>query len=200
VNEVHQAQKVARIDDDRLSSLALAARQGDQSSFRALVDALTRPLIAMAYRYTRDWESAGDICQETWIKVFRGLWRYDPAQPFAPWLFTIHRNGCLNQLRQTALRREVLSVGETNLQLLPRDVADGPEQNLERGEFHDMLRRAMARLTKSQLRVFCMVDLEQMDQMAAARALRMKYATLRTTLHFARKRIARFLRDQEKNP
>jgi RNA polymerase sigma factor (sigma-70 family) len=56
------------------------------------------------------------------------------------------------------------------------------------------LLEAMADLSESQRQVFARVDLEQMGQLEAAQALGIKPATLRTTLHFARKKLAETLR------
>jgi DNA-directed RNA polymerase specialized sigma24 family protein len=53
---------------------------------------------------------------------------------------------------------------------------------------------AMKYLSESQRQIFARVELEQMGQMETAQALGIKPATLRTTLHFARKRLAGILR------
>ncbi|MFQ5600869.1 MAG: RNA polymerase sigma factor [Candidatus Krumholzibacteriia bacterium] len=182
------------MDEESLTGLAEAFQLGDLQSFRVLVEALTRPLIAMAYRYTGDWESARDLCQETWIKVHETIRRFDPGRPFSAWLFAIHRNGCLSHLRQAAVRRERPVGPETMLHLSPVDVNPGPREKLLRNEFMARVQRAVAELSESQQRVFVLVDLEQMDQKAVARALDMKPPTVRTTLHFARKRLAKILR------
>ena len=58
---------------------------------------------------------------------------------------------------------------------------------------------ALGHLSESQRQVFLRVDLEQGDQKRVAQALGIKFATLRTTLHFARKRVAAALREMEKS-
>jgi len=75
----------------------------------------------------------------------------------------------------------------------------GPEQDMERREFHERLMEALGHLSESQRQVFLRVDLEQGDQKAVAQDLGIKFATLRTTLHFARKRLATVLRKMEKS-
>jgi len=66
------------MDETKWTELAAATQRGDTESFRELVESATRVLIAIAFRYTQDWESARDLTQETWIKVHRGIRRYDP--------------------------------------------------------------------------------------------------------------------------
>jgi len=94
------------MDENELTGLALSFKNGSERSFKRLVDSLTRPLIAMAYRYTLDWESARDITQETWVRVYKKIDGYDSERPFRSWLYAVHRNACLSHLRRPFLRRE----------------------------------------------------------------------------------------------
>jgi len=188
------------MDDEKISQLAADFRSGGHSSFRTLVDSLTRSLIATAYRYTGNWETARDLTQDTWIRVHERIDRYDTARPFRPWLNTIHRNGCLNHLRRSATQREVATDGQT-IESLPGAVQSrGPREDLKQKEFAIMLNRAMLALTEKQRAVFAHVDIEQIDQQEVARMLRMSFSTLRTTLHFARRRLAGLLRKMEESP
>jgi RNA polymerase sigma-70 factor (ECF subfamily) len=186
------------LDERDLKALAAAFKGGDQRSYRTLVDSLSRTLMAMAYRYTGDWEWARDLTQETWIKVYRQIGRWNPGRSFSAWLHVIHRNGCLDHLRRGWVRYETTPGDEVVSQLTGAG-PDNPEEDLERLEFHQRLKAALGQLSESQRQVFLRVDLEQGDQKAVAQALGIKFATLRTTLHFARKRVATFLREMEKS-
>lgn len=185
------------MDDRELAALAAAYQRGDERSFRILVDFFTRHLIAMAYRYTGDWEWARDLTQETWVKVHAGIKRFDPAHSFRAWLFAIHRNGCVSHLRRAWVRYES-NPGDEVLSGL-RVVSNGAdaEEEVERREFHRRLLRAVGALSETQREVFARVDLEGNDQKEVARVLGMKPATCRATLHFARKRLATILRRME---
>lgn len=193
------------MDDALLSELARRAQRGDRMSFRFLVEGETRRLIALAYRYTGDWEASRDLTQETWIRVYQRLLSFDPARSFHSWLGAIHRNGCLSYLRRPSVARE-LPTSKEGLEFatvvavkradLTGDARD-PLERVEQEEFRARLCKAMTRLSEKQLQVFTRVDLEQTPQTEAARALGMKPNTLRTTLHFARKRLARWLRNME---
>ena len=185
------------MDEQKAIRLARSAQQGDLAGFRDLVNAFSRPLIAMAYRYTWDWEAARDLCQDTWVRVYERLAVFDPGGSFTGWLFTIHRNLCLSHLRRPALRREEPLVDRDGV---PRDwpAGDpGPDEVFERKEVARRVRAALPDLSDRQREAFALVDLEQMDQREAARVLGMKHATLRTTLHAARRRLAELLRRNE---
>lgn len=182
--------------EHELNDLAASAREGGEEAFRTLVESLSRTLMAMAYRYTEDWEWARDLTQETWIKVHQQLGRYDPSRSFTTWLYTIHRNLCRDHLRRPWVSREQ-SLGEERI----REAAGaGPvraDQAVEEREFRERILAASQDLSESQREVFLRVDVEQRDQKEVASALGIRFGTLRTTLHFARKKVAMALREME---
>lgn len=184
------------MDEGALRSLAAAARHGDEASFTALVEGLSRTLLAMAYRYTQDWESARDLTQETWLRVHRHFRRWDPDRPFTAWLYTIHRNGCRDFLRRPWWSREA-AMDAPALERLQAPAREDPGSDMERREFRERILEAAADLSPSQREVFLRVDVEQGDQQAVARALGIRPGTLRVTLHAARKRVAAALRHRE---
>lgn len=177
--------------------MAIAYQGGDQAGFERLVSSLTRSLIALAYRYTSDWEWARDLTQETWVKVHRRIHDYDPSRSFRAWLFAIHRNGCMDHLRRAWVRYESAPGEEILSEIGGVSKTGNPDHDLERREFHRRLLRAVGELTAGQRQVFVRVDLEQGDQREVAECLGMKFTTLRATLHFARRRMADALRRME---
>lgn len=185
------------MNDEELSRLAASFRDGDRRGFRILVDTLTRSLISTAYRYTRDWDLAHDLTQETWIKAYQKIIAYDPDRPFRAWLGTIHRNGCISHLRRAAARPESPQPHDRLEFLSHTDETPDPLETLERKEFGTRIKKALTVLTKRQLQVFVRVDLEQVEQRRVAETLGMSFPTLRTTLHHARRRLAGVLRRME---
>ena len=185
------------MDETICQDLALRHRAGDRDAFRELVELLTRPLLAQAYRYVHDWETARDLTQDTWLKVHRHIARFDGTRPFAAWLATIHRNTCLNHLGRAAVRRERATETADLERLAPADPRADPSVDLQRRQFAERLGQALQQLGESQRRVFVHVDLEQQDQREAARELGLQPITLRTTLHAARRRLAGILRGME---
>ena len=185
------------MDDHDLANLAAAYQRGDRSSFKGLVDALSRPLMAMAYRYTREWETARDLTQDTWVKVHESIDRYNPERSFRPWLYAIHRNACLSHLRRAWVQRETSMDAEAISALNAASTENAVD--MDRDDFFSRVYRAVALLSDSQRQVFCRVDIEQTDQREAAELLGIKFSTLRTTLHFARRKLARILREMEES-
>jgi RNA polymerase sigma-70 factor (ECF subfamily) len=184
------------VDDRELRALATAAQGGSEESFKRLVEGLSRTLMAMAYRYTGDWEWARDLTQESWVRVHEKLGSYDPSRSFTTWLFTLHRNGCLDHLRRPWVKRE-RTPGDEAMEELGGSSQEGPDEALERRELRSRILEASGQLSESQREVFLKVDVEQGDQKEVAESLGIRFGTLRTTLHFARKRVAALLRQME---
>ncbi len=187
------------MDERELNALAARVQDGEEEAFRTLVETLSRTLVAMAYRYTGDWEWARDLSQDTWVRVWQKLDRYDPRRSFSSWLYAIHRNGCRDHLRRPWVRRE-LAPGDEIVQDLTGPAGDDPEQNLERREFRERILAAADGLSDTQREIFLRVDVEREGQKDVARALGIKFGTLRTTLHFARRRVAAGLREMGTSP
>jgi len=178
-------------------SLAAQAARGDRVAFRRLVESEARRLLAVAYRYCGDWDTAADLCQETWLQVHARFDAYDPDRPFRPWLRAVHRRTCLQHLRRASVRRERSLPVDILDALAISDPAYDPLEQLMADDLVAYVRRGLAALPPRQQEVLAAVDLEQDDPSETAARLGMSWATLRTTLHFARKRLAESLRRLE---
>jgi RNA polymerase sigma-70 factor, ECF subfamily len=183
------------VNEARLESLAEACREWDEQSARELVEALTRPLIAMAWRYVRDWDEARDLTQETWMKAFARLDRYETGRSFRSWIVAIHRNGCLDHLRTGRARYESLP-GDEEVQRHAAASSDDPAERLERRELRALLLAAAERLSPRQRAVFLRVDVEGGEPKRVAGELGIEHGTLRATLHAARRRMAAAMTEQ----
>ena len=91
------------------AELVRRSLSGDQRACRDLVRRYQRPVFSVLMRVVRRAEDAEDLAQETFVRMFRALDRYDPERPFAAWLFTIASRLCIDHIR----RRKVSSISLT---------------------------------------------------------------------------------------
>ena len=75
--------------------LITKAQQGDQMAFEQLIYNYDRAVLSIAMKYVRDSDDTKDIYQEVFIRVFRGLKKFEFRSEFSTWLFRITTNVCI---------------------------------------------------------------------------------------------------------
>jgi RNA polymerase sigma-70 factor (ECF subfamily) len=76
------------------------AQQGSDEAFTYLVETYQKPVYNLCYRMLGEPEAAEDAAQETFLRVFQHLNRYDQKRPFATWLLSIAAHYCIDRLRR----------------------------------------------------------------------------------------------------
>ena len=84
--------------DDK--TLAAEAAAGRQRAFRELLQRYERPVFSLIYRMVRDRALAEDLSQETFIRAFRSIGKYNPSYKFSSWIFKIAHNLTIDHLRK----------------------------------------------------------------------------------------------------
>src|ERR1700750_960079 len=99
------------VNDRELVAHSLA---GADSCFEELVKRYQRPISAYVYRMVGNYESALDLTQEIFIKVYSSLQRYRAEFKFSTWIYKIAHNSAVDHLRRTATREQSLVMGPEN--------------------------------------------------------------------------------------
>src|SRR2546425_4046910 len=94
--------------DGELVKSALAGRE---AGFEELVRRYQRPIAAYVYRMVGDYDSALDLTQEVFIKIYNSLGRYRPEFKFSTWIYKIAHNAAIDFLRRHAVREQALTSG-----------------------------------------------------------------------------------------
>src|SRR5688572_11679358 len=131
------------------------ARGGDQDAFRVLVDRHSRSIYRLAYRMTGKNEDAEDVVQETFVRAYRQLGRFESRSNFATWLYRIGFNCAIDYMRARP-HRETAETHET-LDLLPR-AQQGPslEDLVYAGEVGECVHVALNELSAQERAAFLM--------------------------------------------
>ncbi len=82
------------------TSLVERYRAGDEAAFKELLDKHLGSVYAFVFQLVRDRAAAEDVAQETFIKAWRHLGRYDTGRPFRTWLFAIAKNTAYDWLKK----------------------------------------------------------------------------------------------------
>jgi RNA polymerase sigma-70 factor (ECF subfamily) len=84
--------------DHRL--LLAAAQAGDERAFRQLVEPYRHALEVHCYRMLGSAQDAEDLAQETLLRAWRAIERFEPRAQFQTWLYRIATNACLDELER----------------------------------------------------------------------------------------------------
>src|SRR5258705_8779573 len=116
--------------------LVATAISGVEGSFEELVRRYQRPISAYVYRMVGNYESALDLTQEIFIKVYGSLGRYRSEFKFSTWIYKIAHNSAVDHLRRNASREQSLVKGTEGDQFeIPIESRHlTPEQESERKE------------------------------------------------------------------
>src|SRR3954464_6332205 len=98
--------KFISVADYELVESAVAGRE---ASFEELVRRYQRPIAAYVYRMVGDYDSALDLTQEVFIKVYSSLERYRPEFKFSTWIYKIAHNASVDHLRRNSSREQALT-------------------------------------------------------------------------------------------
>jgi RNA polymerase sigma-70 factor (ECF subfamily) len=126
------------------------ARRGDQEAFRGLVLRHSRNVFRVAYRLTGNEQDAEDVVQETFLKAYRQLGRFESRARFSSWLHRIAANCAYDTLRRRVRQRED---AQDEAPVVPSE-APSAERLVFSAEIQGRLKGAMARLSPSERSAF----------------------------------------------
>ena len=120
------------------ADLVVRALAGREDGFEELVRRYQRPIVAYVYRMVGDYDTALDLAQEVFIKVYNSLGRYRPEFKFSTWIYRIAHNASIDHLRRAgSSRTEEMEVAGDGGSTFEKPIASKsltPEQETERGE------------------------------------------------------------------
>jgi len=124
-------------------ALAVArARGGDSQAFRALVERHSRTIFRLAHRMTGNEHDAEDVVQETFLRAFRQLDRFEARANFGTWLYRIAVNCSIDLMRK---RRETTTDEADEMERIATTVPGRPDTpDLDRLVFSSEIRRRVA--------------------------------------------------------
>jgi RNA polymerase sigma-70 factor (ECF subfamily) len=97
------------MDASEAAAVLARARQGDGEAFRALVDRHSRRAFQLAFRMTGNEQDAEDVVQESFLRAYRQLGRFEARANFATWLHRIVANCAVDVMRTRHSRQQRVS-------------------------------------------------------------------------------------------
>ena len=166
------------------TELVARARRGDEEAWVELVGATQEAVFRLAYLLLADAADAEDVAQETFVRAFRSIGRFDIERPLRPWLLSITTNLARNRKRSlgryfAALRRAYSSV----------ELSTPNGERSEQAWEAQTLWKAVRRLHGAEQEVVYMRYFLEMSEAEMAVALNVAAGTVKSRLHRAIKHL-----------
>lgn len=172
---------------------------GEKRAFAVLVDRYHGRLLNFVYRTIGDRERAEDLVQETFVRVYRHLQRFDQTKKFSTWIYTIASNLAKNELRNRSRNPLVLfQTIKKNWEADHRpleweDNSYRPDDLFRKRHLREMVERAAAQLPEHHRIVFVLREMEGKTYEEIAEITDTNLGTVKSRLNRARNNFARII-------
>jgi RNA polymerase sigma-70 factor (ECF subfamily) len=142
------------------------AQSGDSDAFRLLVEQHSRAVFRLAFRMTGNEQDAEDVVQETFLRAYRQLDRYEARASFSTWLYRIASNYSLDLIRMRKRHEDKRERGKAEekdiLQTLPVNTP-GPDRITYSSQVKKRVNEALNELSAQERTAFVLRHFEGMS-------------------------------------
>ena len=190
---VERQREEARAEDERLIARVV---EGDRGAFEMLYDRYASTVFGLALRMLGDREVAEDAVQEIFWRVWRRLGSFDRSRAFAPWLFGIAHNYCIDELRRRKVRPQ--SVYEDDENPILSEIADEADvgESALLAEQGRLVRSALEQLPEEQRQTLLLAYFGGLTQQEIAAKLGNPLGTVKTRMRLGLQKLRAVLQGQ----
>ena len=168
------------------------AQQGSDEAFTQLVETYQKPVYNLCYRMLGEPEAAEDAAQETFLRAYQNLHRYDNSRPFGTWILSIAAHYCIDRLRKR--RFSVFSMDAededgTSFEI-PDPAAPNPEAETAKQEDRDRLHLLLKDLDDTDRAAVIMRYWYDYSEVEIAQSLSLTVSAVKSRLHRSRRALA----------
>lgn len=186
-------------DDPEEASLLAQARSGDTRAFDALITRHRERIYMHAYQIVRNEEDALDVTQETFIRAWKSLPRFDGKASLISWLYRISTNAGIDVCRRRQSRPQTeLDSGPMKIDAASHTTPsqpDAPGAGHDRAEIRRRVEAAFAELSLEHRAVISLKELEDLSYEEIAQRVGCSVGTVMSRLFYARKKLQSLLSD-----
>lgn len=175
------------IDEDIITQ----CQNGDKSAFRMVVQTYQRMIFSLSLKMTCDEEEAKDIVQDTFLRVWQNIGRYDSSKNFTTWIYSIATHLCIDRLKKIR-RLSPLPEDETAFHDYATNV--NAHNKLENSQWVSIIRILAHRLSTKQRLVFTLCQLEGLSSEEVQQITGFDAKQIKSNLYLARQTIRQQLK------
>jgi RNA polymerase sigma-70 factor (ECF subfamily) len=172
-----------------MENLIRQSQKGNMTSFRDLIIANQRFVFTVAFKVLGDEESAKEVTQECFIKVWKNISLFNFKNKFTTWLYKIAINICYDKLREKRRRNKfIVNYDDSEAGLILHYENDISRQ-MENKELAKQIEYVSNGLPAKQRIVFSLRDLQGFSTNEVVEITGMSEASVKTNLAFARRAV-----------
>jgi RNA polymerase sigma-70 factor (ECF subfamily) len=176
---MHEISMVKNLSDE---ALAAKAAEGSRVSFEELISRYSPRLFYFLRHRTETDQDIEDLVQETFLKAFKNIDRFNPEWKFSTWLYTIAVRQAISRFRSIKTSKSSLAATSSN---------PDPEEIIIQKEESQNIWKLANTLTKKQFEALWLHYAEDMPVKEIAKVTKKKPITVRVLLHRARLNLAK---------
>jgi len=190
IQEKPQTQAAVRLTDMTDEAVVALIQGGSEAAFAEITRRYMRKSYSIAYQIVGDLETARDLSQDVFLKIYKSIHTYKKGRKFFSWFYRILMNHCINYMR----RKKVISILSFSEAFHhPDEAADGHSMAgnapYEISDEQRTVRAAVKKLSLKHQQVVILCELEGFPQDEVAEMLNISIGTVRSRLHYARKNL-----------
>jgi RNA polymerase sigma-70 factor (ECF subfamily) len=172
-------------------SVVKQVQAGDVAAFDRLILKYRERVFGVIYNLTANREDTADLTQDTFIKAFQSINRFEGHCSFFTWLYKIAVNTTLSHLRKNRLRSffslEKIHEDGTNAQILEQ-LTDkrGADRDTYLRELQEKLNEALQKLSIPHRTVITLFEIDGLSHSEIAEVMGCSEGTVRSRLHYAK--------------
>jgi RNA polymerase sigma-70 factor (ECF subfamily) len=182
------------------TDLIIRAQNGNVSAFEELIYNYDKKVLALAMKYVKNEDDAKDIYQDVFIRVYKGLKKFQFNSEFSTWLYRIVVNVCLTHKTRSS-RREFVSIDQDNEDenmsrgIEIEDYQSVPDRAVTSIEISEHINKALETLSPRQKMIFILKHYEGYKLKEIAEMLRCGEGTIKKYLFDAVRKMRTQLSD-----
>ncbi|HEY6421379.1 MAG TPA: sigma-70 family RNA polymerase sigma factor [Candidatus Binataceae bacterium] len=184
----------SRQDGDE-AELIERATKGESDAFAVLVERYQRRVVGVAMAVVHNQDDAVELAQETFVRAFENLSKFESRSSFSTWLYRIAANLAIDFWRREG--RHVVLHGEdadNELKRMPSPQGDS-YKSAARSELSERIKQALEELTPEHRAVILLREVEGLSYDEISETLQCPRGTVMSRLHYARGRLRVILKD-----
>lgn len=172
--------------------LILRVQNGESQAFDILVGRYKNRLYAYLFRLLGNEDEAEEFAQEAFVRAYINADKYRTVARFSTWLYTIATNLVRNRIRNIKRRPKTISLWSEDLNsedgkwVELKDDSQGPDEDMEQRNLHDLIQRAIERIPAKYRPSFVLREINGLSYEEIAATTGLKLGTVRSRINRGR--------------